>query len=488
MAIQSAILKLMRILLLNPPYAVPIIREGRCQSPQSMRKTSIPQMTLAYLAGVLGRSGHDILVIDCIADDVDAEALFTRLKSFGPGLALVNTTTPSIGFDLTFLESLKKRFPDCFVTAFGTHVTALHQEIMQGSLGLDGILRGEPEWSAVDLACAFSSGGPPETEIPGCTLRLGGQVVVGPDRPMSPDLDSLGYPDWNQLDRSKYQHPVLGRPYLTINTSRGCTHNCIFCVGHIFYGKKVRFRTIKHVVDEIEHSILGKYKTDLIWIYADDFTASPEYVKDFCREILARKLKITWWTNTRVDKPDREMFELMYKAGCYMLSIGGESGNAEVLKTIKKGTKPEFIRNTVKLLRSVGIPSLVYFLIGLPGDSRETIQETVDFAKSINPDYVEFYPATPYPGTPFYEIAKERKLIANPNWDRYMCGGDQFVVRIPGIEERELDAILRAAYRQFYFRPEYMFLLAQRLLRNPKEFVRLAVFGVGYMTRFFRKA
>ena len=478
----------MRIVLLNPPYAVPIIREGRCQSPQSMRKTSIPQMTLAYLAGVLKQAGHEILVIDCIADDVDAESLFARADAFSPQLLLTNTTTPSIRSDLAFLESFKQRFPHCFVAAFGTHVTALHLEIMRSAPTLDGILCGEPEWSAMDLADALASGAIPEEGIPGCTLRVGEKIVAGPPRTMSPELDSLGFPDWDQLDRTKYQHPVLGRPYLTVNVSRGCVHNCIFCVGSVFYGKKVRLRSVKSIVDEIEHHIIGKYKIDLIWFYADDFTASPKFVKELCREILARKLKITWWSNTRVDKPDMEMFELMRKAGCYMLSIGGESGNENVLKTIRKGTKPEFIRDTVKRLRGVGIKSLVYFLIGLPGDSRETIAETVAFAKSINPDYVEFYPATPYPGTAFYEIARERNLIASADWDGYMCGGEHFVIRIPGIEDGELDGILRAAYRSFYFRFAYMVLLARRLLRDPHEFARLMVFGWGTLNRFFGRA
>jgi radical SAM superfamily enzyme YgiQ (UPF0313 family) len=173
----------------------------------------------------------------------------------------------------------------------------------------------------------------------------------------------------------------------------------------------------------------------------------------------------------------------MKEAGCFMLSIGGESGNNEILRNIKKGTKPEHIQETVNLLRKVGINSLVYFLIGLPGETRKTIQETLDFTKKINPDYVEFYPATPYPGTEFYDIARAENLIVDSNWNNYLCGGNQFVVEIPGVKKAELDEILRKAYREFYVRPAYAWVLFKRML-HPAEFFRLMRFGFGYFQRF----
>jgi radical SAM superfamily enzyme YgiQ (UPF0313 family) len=476
----------MNILVLNPPYDTPIIREGRCQSPQDMRKTSIPQLTLAYLCGILKKDDHTVLGIDCIADDVTAERLFNRLEDFAPDFAIVNTTTPSIDADLEFIALYKKRFSECFVAVFGTHVTALHEEIMNAVPALDAVIRYEPEWTARDLAKRLDADSLSGT-VAGCTYRRDGQVIVGEERDMSPNLDDLGYPDWDFFDISRYEHPVLAKPYLTVNTSRGCVHNCIFCVGHIFYGKKMRYRSVVSVVDEIEFHVIKKYHVNLVWMYADDFTANPEFVKSLCREIIRRKLKIIWWTNTRVDKPDEEMYRLMKEAGCYMLSIGGESGNAEILKSIRKGTKPEFIKNTVRLLRMRGINSLVYFLIGLPGETRKTIRETIKFAKMINPDYAEFYPATPYPGTEFYTIACKQGLIADTNWRGYMCGGSHFVVTIPGLSKEELDQILRSAYRQFYVRPAYFLLLFYRMVTQPSEFVRLIIFGLGYIRRFFTK-
>lgn len=477
----------MNILILNPPFDVPIIREGRCQSPQNMRKTSIPQMTLAYLANVLESDIHNVLALDCIADDIGIEDLFKRLDSFKPQLALINTTTPSFVQDMEFVKQLKNKYNLCVMAVFGTHVTSLYEETIKNCSHVDVVLLHEPELPAKNLLNSLEKDVSLSGGVDGCAVRGGDGSVVAGKAVFAEDLDLLGFPAWQHFDINQYQHPVLNKPYLTVNTSRGCAHNCIFCVGHIFYGKKMRYRTINSILKEIEEHVIGRFKVDLIWFYADDFTASPQFVKDLCREILKRKLKITWWTNTRVDKPDKEMFQLMKDAGCYMLSIGGESGNADILKTIRKGTKPEFIRNTVSMLRSVGINSLVYFLIGLPGENRSTIQETINFAKSINPDYVEFYPATPYPGTDFFSIAQKQGLIVDEDWRGYMCGGDHFVIRIPDVNKDELNSILRSAYRQFYLRPAYVALMIRRFIKNPKEFLRLCSFGIGYIKRFLFK-
>ena len=343
------------------------------------------------------------------------------------------------------------------------------------------MIRHEPEWTSVDLATALENGDT-QNGVPGCTTKKDGQIAVF-EREYNLDLDSLPFPAWQYFPISQYIHPVFNKPYLMVNTSRGCIHNCIFCVGNIFYGKKVRFRSVDSVIEELENHIIGNFNINHVWFYADDFTRSHEYVKELCSAIIDRNLKITWWSNTRVDKPDEEMFRIMKKAGCFMLSIGGESGNAQILKTIKKGTKPEQILNTVNILRKVGINSLVYFLIGLPSETRETINETIDFAKRINPDYVEFYPATPYPDTEFYQIARDQNLIVDESWDHYMCGGDQFVIQIPGVRKEELDLILRKAFRDFYLRPVYVWVLLKRML-HPAEFIRLLIFGMGYFKRF----
>ena len=474
----------MKILILNPPYHCAIIREGRCQSPQDMRKNCIPQMTLAYIAGLLEKN-HDLRVLDCIASEISQKQVLDISEQFKPDLILVNSTTPTTNSDIDLIKKFKVQFPNCYTAIFGTHISKMHETIMKQFAFIDCAIRGEPEWTILDLIRTLENK-QLNSIVLGCTMRVNDKIAVHPDREFNENLDSLGYPAWHYFDSTKYIHPIFNKPYVMVNTSRGCSHSCIFCVASIFYGKKVRIRSIKSVLDEIEHYVIGKLGIQHIWMYADDFTKSPEYVKDLCRGIINRKIKITWWSNTRVDKNDPEMFHLMKQAGCYMLSIGGESGNAEILKTIKKGTKPENIERTVEILRKVGINSLVYFLIGLPGETKDTIQETLNFCKRINPDYVEFYPATPYPGTEFYDIAIKQKMIVNENWDNYLCGGSEFVIEIPGVKKDELDKILRQNYHDYYFRFKYSLIFLRRIV-HPKEFFRLLLFGFGYFKRFVIK-
>lgn len=477
----------MKILVLNPPYPTAIIREGRCQSPQNMRKNSVPQMTLAYLAANLEAEGHQVAAYDAIALDLSEAEVIQRMRDFAPGLALFNTTTPSITGDLKFAEKFKTALPDCFLALFGTHVTVTHRGIMKTNVFVDAVIRHEPEWTAQALARALEKQPSKHDpiEVAGCTLRNGGTISECLPRDFSPDLDVLKFPAWEHFPTQDYLHPVFNKPYLMVNTSRGCVHGCIFCVAHQFYGRKVRYRSVESVITEIRDHVLGRFGVRHIWFYADDFTRDPEYVKNLCRAILKEKLNIVWWTNTRVDTQDEEMFRLMKQAGCHMLSIGGESADPEILKRIRKATQPEDIRETVRILRRVGINSLVYFLIGLPGETRETIRRTVEFAKAINPDYVEFYPATPYPGTEFHQIAVRENMIETHEWEKYMCGGSEFVVKIPGVQKGELEGILRKAFRQFYFRPAYFGIFLKRMMR-PMEFVRLVRFGMGYVFRFFR--
>jgi radical SAM superfamily enzyme YgiQ (UPF0313 family) len=471
----------MRILVVNPPFETGFIREGRCQSPQNMRQNSIPQMTIAYMAGILERDNHELQVYDCIASGLDPARLFEKMGAFAPELTLINTTTPTIDSDLRFVSLMKDRFPKTIVAVFGSHVTVLHDRLLSDQPQLDIVIRNEPEFTAREIPSAVADG-VIVREIPGCTIRLEGEIQVCPHREFENHLDRLGLPAWHHLPLDRYTHPVFNERYLAVNTSRGCKHKCIFCVAPTYYGNNLRFRSPEAIVREIEHDV-ASYGVRHYWFYADDFTAKPEFVKDLCRAIIDARLDIRWWSNTRVDKRDEEMFRLMKKAGAVMLSIGGESGSLEVLKRMRKAARPEFTRETVRLLRRAGIDSVVYFLFGLPGETKNTIRETIEFAKSINPDFVEFYPATPYPGTEFHDIAEKEGLISRNEWSDYHYG--EIVVERPGLDAAELRRQIKRGYWEFYLRPRYAWVLLRRL-RRPRDFGRLVRFGLGYIAAVLR--
>lgn len=471
----------MNILLLNPPAQTAVIREGRCQSPQNMRKTSIPQMSLAYIASVLEKKNYQVKLYDCIALEIDEEKLASIIKKEEPRLAIVNVTTPSFYNDIKIIERMKSVIPNCIIAIFGTHATSLHKNILDAFPCVDVVIRGEPERTAEELAYRIKKGDG-ISNVLGISFRMNGSICENRGRPWIDNLDELGYPARHLLPNDKYIHPVTNKPYTMVNTSRGCRQQCIFCVAHLYYGYKLRKRSVKSILDEIQFDVIGRYGIDNIWMYADDFTGDRDFVIDICKGIIERNLKIAWWSNTRVDVLGREMFEWMKKSGCYMLSIGGESGNQEVLNRMKKRSQLSQTKDTVAMLRDIGIFSLVFFLIGLPGESRGTIRDTINFAKQINPDYVEFYPAIPYPGTEFYNIAKKENMITTEDWSLYKYGGS-FVVRVPGVTNEELECLLQDAYKEFYYRFPYLLLLLKRMT-NPVEFLRLCRFGLAYFKRF----
>lgn len=466
----------MKVMLLNPPAPKPMIREGRCQSPGSMRQTSIPQLSLACMGRLLKEEGAEADLVECMALNMSLPQVLRRARQCD--LIFINTTTPTFGDDMEVAAALKEALPRSHIGAFGTHVTALHRETVSNHPSLDFVIRGEPEESAREIYCALAKGRTLDG-IPGITWRRGDEVVSEEPRPFSKDLDRIARPDRSLLPNDKYVHPLSGKPYTILNISRGCPGACTFCVAGLYYGRKLRKRSLESLFSELEEDV----ETDHLWFYADELTADRAFLKDLCQGIIDRNIKIRWWSNTRADVLDQELYDIMARSGCFMLSIGGESASREILKKACKRIEPEDIQRTVEMLRRAGIISLVYFLFGLPGETRATAKETVDFARKIGPDYVEFYPATPYPGTRFWQTAQEEHLILTEDFDRYECGGTEFVVKVGDMDPGEVEKMLRRAYRSYYFRPGYVPILLRRL-RTPREFAKLIKFGLGYFKRF----
>ena len=471
----------MKVYLLNPPADRPMIREGRCQSPGNMRKTSIPQLSLAYLATNLRQVGADVRLSDAVAHGRTIDDVLAEIEAYEPRFVLLNTTTPTFPVDVEFIRAFKARLPHILTVLFGAHVTAEHEKVMAAVPEVDVILRGEPEESAVALYEALEND-EDIAGIEGTTARRGDEVVAAGTRKMQRELDLLGWPARDLLPNDQYIHPIAQKRYTTVNVSRGCPQRCVFCVAPIYYGKPIRTRSVEDVLDEIEQDVVGRHGIDHCWFYADDLTADKEFLGGLCEGILSRGIKIQWWGNTRADVQDQELYDLMGRSGCMMLSIGGESGSDEILKRARKNIVADDIRITIEQLRHAKILSLVYFIVGLPGETKETIHETVRFAKKVRPNFVEFYPATPYPGTEVGEVAEKDGLITDRDLSRYECGGTEFVIKVEGMTAEELDRTLRWAYRSFYLNPASLRTVLQRF-KTPRDLLSLARFGMGYLKR-----
>ena len=437
----------MNILLLNPPFRKPVIREGRCQTELATRNCSIPQMSLSYMATQLERAGHRCQIIDSIAIDADEKLIKMAIQYNKYELVFVNTSTPTIESDLSVCEMIRLQ-TGAKVAVFGCHVTALADEIMATGK-VDCIISGEPELSAVEIAKELSSHGKLSQWNYEC--------------PPVDNLDMLGFPARHLLPNNLYIHPVYGKPFATINIARGCPHGCIFCTASQYYGKGVRVRSCESIIREIEHCI-ERYGIKHFWMYAEDGLCKNSPVHDAYFVLRAKELGITWWCNSRADNIDVPTAARLKKSGCVLVSIGAESGDRHTLDIIGKRSSPETTKRAVRCLREAGVESLPYFIIGWPWDWKGTIDTTIDFACELDSDYCEFYTPTPFPGTDLYRLYRDDIEILD--WSRFYCGGTEDIY---GTAQGDI----KRAYRRFYLRPKY---IARKLFS--RNLWRLAKFGI----------
>ena len=441
-----------KVFLCYPPTGV-YMRDDRCQAPvegMTAQPNRAP-LDLAYMAAMLEVIGIQCKIRDYAAAKSKWEELEADLSEFRPDLFLVSVTTPTLEFDLQAARLAKKVVPSAIVLAKGAHFSAKDDEVMLAHPELDLVIRGESEHAIVEIA----QGREPST-ILGLAYRRDGQIKRNADRPYIEveDLDNLPFPARHLLNNSLYLTPDTAEPITMINTGRGCPHQCIYCAVTIASGYKLKVRSPKNIADEIEECV-KKLGIRNFFFRADTFTWDEKWVMDLCQMILDRKLNIRWGCNSRVDTISEKRLEWMKKAGCWVIGFGIESGNQEMLDKMKKRAKVEDAEKALALCKKYAVKTYGLFLIGLPWETRETVQQTIDFAKKIEPSFLDFNIAYPLPGTEYYRIAKEMGLFN----DQDLSKGDYArpIVRTLTMSTKELVSLRKKALLSFYLRPSYIF-------------------------------
>ena len=287
--------------------------------------------------------------------------------------------------------------------------------------------------------------------IAGLAWRRSGQIVVNPPRPLIKDLDALPIPRHDLLPLNQYRAPLVDGPYSFVVTSRGCPGDCRFCIKHVSYGRSVRYRSPEHVLAEIE--MLAELGLHSVHMYADLFTVNRQHVMGICQGLLDRGLKIRWTCNSRVDFVDPEMLELMHRSGCWMISWGIESGDPDMLRRMHKGITLDAVERALEWSHQAGIKNWGYFIIGLPGETEESIRETIDYAKELPLDIALFHIAAPYPGTPFYREAMEQGWFRQGGRWEDVDMDRSTVLDYPGMPAERIEYWARRAFREWAFRP-----------------------------------
>jgi len=407
--------------------------------------TQWPPVSLATTAAFLERDGHQLKVMDCPAVGLDPPRLTALTEAFQPDFVFWTTGTPTLNHDLRLAERFKHAYPSVITGVFGTHVTAL-PEVALKHPGVDVVIRREPEQTIQNI-CRHRRDD--WGTLDGLSFREGdfGHIHHTPDRNLL-DADAIPAPAWYHMDLSPYRLPLKGTPFLIVAPIRGCPYRCSFCTAPLYYGRRLRKRPVEWVADEMAEGI-RRYGVRDFFVWADTFTADRVYVKSFCREIMARNLKISWTCNSRVDTVDRDTLLLMKRSGLWMISFGLESGDNHVLGLTQKGITVEQSRKAVFMAHHVGIKTSGHFVLGLPGETEETLQKTLALALDLPLDIAQFYAATPFPGTGLYDLAMKKGWIRADS----PLAQDRAGMDLPGLRSEQVDAFRRYAYKRFYGRP-----------------------------------
>ncbi|HEY3820512.1 MAG TPA: radical SAM protein [Polyangiaceae bacterium] len=457
----------MRVLLFNPPgpEGRGYIREGRCEQRLSSFAYRMVPISLPSIAGLLRAEGHDVKILDAVAPRT--VPFLREILEIDPELIVVSVSTPTYESDLGHIAELSRR-TRAHLTAIGVHVSATPAETLRGS-ALTSVVRGEPEWTIADLASTLAAGGDLGA-VRGLSFKRGAVPVHNEDRGFERDLDSLPPPARDLLREQDYFLPFLNRPYTLVVPSRGCPHHCTYCTAPIYYGARLRRRTPSRVVDEIASVAARGVVQDFV-MWSDTFTMDRAFVLEVCRELGERRLGVRWMCNSRVDSIDVGLARAMREAGCTGISFGVESGVQEILDNVRKGTTVEQGREALRITREAGIQTLTHFILGLPGETRDTIRRTVAYAKDLDPDWAQFYCATPLPGTAFHEQSRRSGSlpIAAP-WSDYEL--NRPVVSTPALSSTELRRARRWAYLSFYGRPRAVLRAVRKV--QPRDMGRFA--------------
>src|SRR4051812_9439932 len=445
-------------LLINPPLinGVALTRQGRCQEREDVLGTTKPPYTLALLGALLRNAGHEVRLIDATAERLDMAAVAQQLdaEGFVPTVIVFPTTTPTLDADVAALTALKTRYR-APLFCFGPHASTTPAESMARAASVDGMLVGEPEDGIMQLAGldAFDRLG----EIPNLTWRDGTTIVAHRAHGTFGGFLDAPYPAWDLLKLDRYSLPLVDKSYVLVETSRGCPYSCDFCVAPIHQSHKFRERSATALVDQIERSY-RELGIEFFYLWGDTVTLNVKSFTAFCDELIARNLPIQWFGNARADNlTDPAFVHRLKRAGCWMLALGIETESDEVRKDMTKRLERQKIQAAFQNMREAGIKSFAFFIFGYPGETPQTMDSTTRYAIELDPDFANFYPAVPYPGTALYEKCLRESLLpeeAVGDWSKMEYS--YYLLRGNGLDERiVMDAINRAK-RKFFLRPGYM--------------------------------
>lgn len=449
-----------KVYLIYPPSPV-MNREERCQQPTDdlIVIPPLPPVDLLYLASIARQKNFEPRVKDYSIFSETLEDFKRDLEDFKPDYIVVNAATPTLNDDLKVLKIAKEVLNSVVTIAKGAHFSFLAKEVLKAQDFIDIAMCGECELTFGDIL-----EGKNLSTIEGICYRKDSEVIETVRRAFNDNLDALPYPARDLIDNSLYIRPDNSKKQAVIKVSRGCPYHCFFCLATPLNGRIVRHRSPQNIVGEIRECV-EKYGIKNFVFWSDIFNLDKEWTRDLCRAIIDSGLKIAFSTNTRADSADAQTIKLMKKAGCSLVSIGVESGSQYMLDKMGKNITISQVEKTVHAFKKAGMQIYAYYVIGLPWETHETINETLEFAKKLNTEYVSFYTATALVGSTFYEYVQNSSL-GELNYDHPYYYPS---VRTHSLTCEEVFRLHKEMVKSYYLRPKYIL----KMLFSIRSFAQL---------------
>ena len=435
----------MKVLLLRPP------------NPKRNMYASVPPLGLGYLATTFRQRGHTPDLWDLGKERFETERFVSRLRETKPEMVGVQAYSRDISVTRDLVRTIRTALPDSVIVIGGPHPSTAPEHTLQYIDAADYAFVGEAEIGFADLA----DGKTELSEIPGLVRRdSDGTVLVNP--PAFPDdLDGLGFPAWDLMPPNLYHGETMAgfsrlSPVGIISTSRGCPYQCSFCATKIINGRKVRYHSTDHILEEIA-ILTKKYGIREIKIIDDNFTTSRKRVLEFCER--ARRdfpgIAFSFPGGVRLDTLDDQVLEALKSTGVYSLSVAIESADTEVLRHMRKNIDLQQAREKIALIRKHGLEAVAFFIVGYPTDTEASIRRTIDFALSLDIARAHFNCFTPFPGTPAAETVKELNPEFSPRWEDLHIESPNYTPK--GISLKRLRMLRKWGLIRFYMRPKIIF-------------------------------
>lgn len=476
----------MKVMLINAPYKSvygSVKRAAGCYFP----------VGLGYIASYLREYGFQMTLLDPEAENIDREEIKKRILEHNPPIVGISCSTSNFPYALEIARIARDTINPVIVIG-GAHASSLPKEIIKQYMEIDIAVFGEGEKTMLELCQVIENGNDKDHygNIKGIVYRERDTVIMNPCRPWIMELDKLPFPARDLVDMSWYRlHAQTSKGVFssTIVSSRGCPFHCTFCASFRTMGRRYRFHSAEYTVREIEH-LVEKYNVKFIEFRDDTFTLNKERVRKICELLIEKKLGVEWYCMGQVNTIDGDLLKLMKKAGCHTIAYGVESGDPQILKRIKKNIKLEQCVKALKESMKAGLRTSTFFILGNPGETKESIKKTIQFSIKLGATLTFFNVLVPYPGTEIFDELLRSGSLSAANWMDFVMVGDNPMLADTGLSKEDLQKYIIFAYLRYYLRPSQLIHVFKEIksFAELKEYIRGALGLLSLLLTKLRKS